>query len=316
MNIELHHGVAGFYKIEAVRVDQDGQEIGRRVVADWFENLITNQGLDRLGGDYVSDTIRYCLVGSGSTAPTNGDTQLVSAVASTSTQQVSTSGAQPSAPYFGWQRKTYRFGAGVAAGNLSEVGIGWGPSGAVLFSRALIRDGSGNPTTITVLADEILDVTYELRNYPFLDGIAGSFTIGATTYTTEMRAANVTSDYGIFTGGWGLQKPFNVMMQNPTYLPTRLYAGASFGPITGEPTGATKTMSGLWNSSGSYVPGTYQRTATAKWPVGTEITNANMAFFAFGGCTTQMSISPATLSKTNAQELTITVTVSWGRYTP
>ncbi len=44
------------------------------------------------------------------------------------------------------------------------MGIGWNanPSGA-LFSRALIVDAEGDPTTIAKLADEQLDVEYEFR---------------------------------------------------------------------------------------------------------------------------------------------------------
>lgn len=314
MTMHIHQGVAGFYKIEAIRVDPNGEEISRRVVADWFENLITNQGLDRLATNYANENFPYCLVGSGATAPANGDTALVSPVASTSTQLSTSSGAQPSAPYYGYWRRQYRFGTGVAAGNLAEVGVGWGPSGNVLFSRALIKDSSGNPTTITVLADEILDVTYEVRNYPFLTGLAGSFVIGSTTYTTEMRAANVTTAYNIFQGGWGLENSMNPLNQNPTYLPVRLYADGAFGAITAEPTGSSN-IEGKWDSVVAYVAGSKQLQVTAKWPVGTAITNGNMMFMASGGCTTQMSVSPG-ITKTNPQELKMVFTISWDRYTP
>ena len=149
---------AGWFKIEATRPDGT-----RRVLADWFPNLILNGGLDRMGAN--PDYLSWCQVGSGSTAPVAAQTALVNRIAGTSTQQNNVSGAQASAPYYGWYRRTYRFAQGVAAGNLSEVGVGWATSGS-LFSRALILDGGGSPTTITVLSDEVLDVTYELRRYP------------------------------------------------------------------------------------------------------------------------------------------------------
>ena len=56
-------------------------------------------------------------------------------------------GAQASAPYYGWRRKTFRFavGSGIANENLNEVGIGWDTiEGAYLATRALIVDISGN----------------------------------------------------------------------------------------------------------------------------------------------------------------------------
>lgn len=309
----IHIGVAGYFKIEAIKVDGEGNEISRRVAADWFPNLILNQGLDRMADN--NDFMSSVQVGSGSTAPADTDTQLQSHIAGVGSITSNTYGAQSSAPYYGWRRNTWRFTAGTATGNLSEIGVGWSATGATLFSRSLIKDEEGNPTTITVLADEILDVTYELRNYPFLTDLPGSFDIGATTYTTSMRAANVTSEYGIFTGGWGVNTR-GPMSQNPAYLPCVLYAGATMGAITDMPTGATSTLSGLWDSQSTYVPGTYTRTATCKWPVSSAITNVSHISFALGGCTTQMSLSPATLSKTTAQELKITVTLTWGRYTP
>jgi hypothetical protein len=110
----------GFYKLEAVKLDGT-----RRVLTDWFPNLITNGGLDRIG---VSSTyLDYCHVGSGNTAPANTDTGLATPVASTITS-TSTTGIQGSSPYYTWQTIVYTFGLGVAAGNLAEVGVGWSAS--------------------------------------------------------------------------------------------------------------------------------------------------------------------------------------------
>ena len=77
-------------------------------------------------------------------------------------------------PYYRWAKVTWRFGQGVAAGNISEVGLGWGNSN--LWNRALIKDANGNPTTITVLSDEYLDVVSEIRDYPTLSS-SGSFNL-------------------------------------------------------------------------------------------------------------------------------------------
>ncbi len=93
-------------------------------------------------GDYMST----CMVGSGNAAPAETDTAL-QARASTSNINVQSNNSNVS-PRYGWRRRTFRFAAGAAAGNLSEVGVGW--TTTAVFSRALILDGSGNPTTITV----------------------------------------------------------------------------------------------------------------------------------------------------------------------
>ncbi|HIQ53190.1 MAG TPA: hypothetical protein EYH51_08015, partial [Pseudomonas pachastrellae] len=193
--MRIHEDAEGWYKFEAVRPDGT-----KRVLADWFPNLITDAGLERMASN--SDWLGYCQVGSGNNPPNVLDTALANRVGSSNTAQASASGAQAEEPYFCWQRRTVRFAEGVAAGNLSEVGMGWTSSGN-LFSRALILDSEGNPTTITVAADEILDVTYEFRFYPRLTDVTGSVTLTgniAGTYDYVMRAASVTSSSS--SSGW------------------------------------------------------------------------------------------------------------------
>lgn len=182
-------GVAGYYKFEAFKADSAGNEIPgtRRVVADWFPNLITDFGLNRSLTNGSFDMMTTCKVGSGSTAPAFTDTALVSQVATTASVVANTLAVTASAPYYGYRRRTYRFGTGVAAGNLSEVGIS-GSSGS-LFSRALIADSGGSPTTLTILSDEILDVTYELRLYAPTTDTVTVVTEDGVDYTFTVRAA-------------------------------------------------------------------------------------------------------------------------------
>lgn len=125
-------------------------------------NIVLDNGLKRLGSGGVCN---YCRVGTGSTTPTATQTQLDVQVAYTSTTQGSSTSGVDSAKGYVYKRKTFRFPAGSAAGNLTEVGVGWGESGETLFNRALIRDTAGHVTTVTVLDDEVLDVTVELRAY-------------------------------------------------------------------------------------------------------------------------------------------------------
>jgi hypothetical protein len=75
---------------------------------------------------------------------------------------------------------TWRFGEGIAAGNIAEVGLGWG--NATLWNRARIKDAQGKPTVITVFADEYLDVVSEIRVYP-AQSLEGSFNLLDTPST-------------------------------------------------------------------------------------------------------------------------------------
>lgn len=196
-------GVKGFFKIEAlkVRVDADGNLdpdadgnpiiLGRRLLADWFPNTLLDSGRNRMGG--YSDWLAGCQVGTNNTAPQVTDTGLLGFVAGTSDIESNTTGAQSTAPYFGWRQLRYRFAVGTTAANLSEVGVGWNIiTGAYLLTRALIVDGAGDPTTVTPLPDEVLDVTYEFRFYPPLVDVTGQITLNSVDYNYTIRAASVT----------------------------------------------------------------------------------------------------------------------------
>lgn len=191
---EVKVGVSGHFSIEKCKVDAEGNllEETRCVVAPWQKNLILNQGLNGIFGTSITYT-QYCRVGSGSATPAFTDTALQSQIANNNVIQATANGTQNSTPpYYGWIRKTYRFEAGVATGNISEVGIGAGTT-TNLFSRALILDGLGAPTTITVLSDEVLDVIYELRSYAPTVDAAGTLTLGVEggSYDYTIRAVNV-----------------------------------------------------------------------------------------------------------------------------
>ena len=285
---------AGWFKIEAIRPDGT-----RRVLADWFPNLILNGGLDRMGGN--NDHLNWCQVGSGSTAPVATQTALVNRIAGTGTLHANVNGAQASAPYYGWARRTYRFAQGVAAGNLSEVGVGWATSGS-LFSRALILDGGGSPTTITVLSDEALDVTYELRRYPGTVDLTGTVVLDGVTHNWVSRAAGVTDSYD-----WGSA---GAMMLALAYA----YNG-DIGAVTElSPSGTSGSLSA---AALAYSSGSYTRATT----VSAGLNAANLV----GGIRSIMIRAPAgsagryqiqfdpAIPKDNTKVLSLTIQHTWAR---
>lgn len=131
-----------------------------RISTGWFDNLITNAGLRALLS--TSTIAARCVVGSSSQVPAATDATLVDRMGSIVSG--SKLNGYDAANGFGWTRYTYSFGPGAATGNVREVGITLTTSATGnLFSRALVRDASGQPATITVLSDEYLTVIYELR---------------------------------------------------------------------------------------------------------------------------------------------------------
>lgn len=294
--------VAGMFKLEAIR--PDGR---RRLLADWFPNLITNAGLNRIGT--ANDYMGACRVGSGSATPSVLDTNLQSHVAGTSTEFTSNRSAQGSAPYYSQFTRVYRFATGAAAGNLQEIGIATstGNGTGVLFSRALILDGSGNPTTITVLSDEVLDATYQVRLYPPLSDVVDSVDISGSSYNITIRAMSVTS-----TSFWAMPALAQVGLNS-----ARFHDGA-IGAITSSPAGSSVLVN---CTAASYSDNSLQRDGTM--PAGlTEanfvggIESVSMYFGQPGGNAVlgslQCGFSPA-IPKDSTMTLSLTFRVAWDR---
>ena len=307
--MRVHEEVEGWYKIEAIKPDGS-----RRVLADWFPNLITDAGLEYMAD--ASNWLQYCQVGSGSSAPKVLDTALAARIASSDSLQSTLDGAQATEPYYVWRRRTVRFNEGVAAGNLSEVGMGWASEGS-LFSRALILDSEGDPTTITVAADEILDVTYEFRFYPKTTDDTGSVILSGNIggeYNYVMRAASVTSSN--LSSGWSIGATGTSMGKTPA--PSITYArDGDIEGITGSPSGGGYAASSA--TPQLYENGSLERKMTVVW--GPNNGNAPGGIRSFqvklGIGTFQFRVglqgTDAPIPKTDQGELSLTFMHSWGR---
>jgi hypothetical protein len=226
-SIPLSLGMMGLYKYEAVN-KFSGK---KRLLVDWHENAILDAGRNIMAtSSNWAGAGSSCQVGTNSTPATKADTQLLGYVFGSNTVQAHTWGSQATPPYYSWDLTTYRFGVGDAEGNISEAGVGWSTaSGPFLISRARVVDGSGNPTTAVVLADEFLDVSYELRYYPPLDDTLGTVTLDGLVYDTVTRASLVTSSNGNAGQTMGQRSLFPSDWQ--------AYDGA-LGDITQAPSGA------------------------------------------------------------------------------
>lgn len=149
--------VQAHFKLVARTID--GKE---RNLTDWFPNLVLNSGLDRMSQGAWFTAIA---VGTGNSNPLTTQTGLDAFLASTTTITEANSSRQLNVmPYHYSLVTVFRFAQGTAAGNLSEIAITWGANNC--WNRALIKDLNGNPTTITILPNEFLDVYTELRIYP------------------------------------------------------------------------------------------------------------------------------------------------------
>lgn len=307
----MEMGLAGRFKIEAVN-EETGE---RRVLADWFPNLILDQGLNRIGTNAGDPSANYpkflttVYVGSGSTAPAVTDTSLQTFVAASTTIQSSSDTFTSGPPAYSSAFVTYRFATGVAAGNLSEVGVGWGGLSG-LFSRSLIKDGSGNPTTITVLSTEALDITYEFRVYPPGDA-TGSITISGTSYSYTIRPQQISSPNYWTAAMWSVYGPLPGQALG-TY--DWAYDGA-IGSATSAPSGNRYSSSMIFPSKAAYSNNSYKLGCTIVYNLndanfGSGIQSVSVPFYS--SCTWQVGFSPS-IPKTNTKVLTLSFEVSWAR---
>ena len=307
------HKVAGYFKIEATNAKTGA----KRVLADWFPNLVTNGGLDRMATDH--EYLLWCQVGSGSTEPANTNTSLVSKIGATKAYTSRISSVNGASPYYRSNIKVFRFSPGQATGNISEVGVGWLATDA-LFSRALVLDSYGNPTTITVLSDEYLDVTYEHRFYPHETDVTGSITFTGNiggTYDYTLRPARI----GVYVGQQGTSYGETPVSMNNcgagtayTDVLNRAYDG-SLGIITSTPSGSYVDITSAMIRNNTYTAGTYTITQNVAIPVAA----GNLAgggikslLFAWGNLHYQIEFS-SKIPKTNQDILSLIFSHTWAR---
>jgi hypothetical protein len=302
--ITLHTALRGMYKIEAVNMVTGH----KRVLADWFPNLITTNGLNLMGGS--GGVMTNCSVGSGSATPTNADTTLQTYVASTATTTSNTRAAQSSPPYYGTTTVTYRFAIGTATGNLAEVGVGPSTGGTNLFSRALILDSLGSPTTITVLSSEALDVTYQLQEYVPTVDVTGTVTIAGTPYSYTLRAANATSVvWSVYIAG-GQGGPSNLTVGYGT-INASVTGTASFTSSGGSPDSTSMQTYGSGNFYRDCVFGFGLTTGNATGGINCFTYNGGTTYTDMGAFQVQLG---ASIPKDATTVMTLTLRHSWGRY--
>jgi hypothetical protein len=248
-------------------------------------------------------------VGTGSTAPANTDTALANYLAGTN-RSYSYSASYAGSPTFHTEAThSWQFDQGAAAGNLSEIGVGWASSGS-LFSRALIVDGSGNPTTITVAAIEFLSVTYKLRMYPPTTDVTGNITLDGSSYAYTIRPANA--------GGADWAGHGNVGYASAQGSANAVAYTGDIGAMTGSPSGTTATISGS-PTAAAYSSSSYKRTLTCSASISQLNLSGGIRSLRFSLQSTlysqmywQCQFDPK-IPKDNTKTLSLTFDVSWAR---
>lgn len=321
--MQANMGVAGEFRVVVKRADGS-----TKIDTGYQKNLILNQGLDFFGKDNGSMTA-YCVVGSGNSAPAFSQNKLDAFLAATGTT------GYPSYPVYKTDYDKIRDGnlykASVTnkysftniVGNISEVGLASDYSNSTTYNlctRALIKDSQGNPTTITVLSGEQLDIYYKLwritdltdknTTLNVLDGIGGSAPYNVITRPSYIGFNSGDYDYA--------NKVIGIPAAN------RMGSALNVKGDTGELTIANSAFNPV-NSSGvssitwsPYVAGSYKRQLTANATVNDLNLNIRRFQVQIGFGDFQFRVGKVSddspLVKNNTQTLSIPIEISWGRY--
>lgn len=229
----------------------------REVSTGWFHNLVLDSGLDRFATT-SPNLFTWACVGTGTNAPANSDTTLQSYVASTSNLLFDSGTNAGPSTYVAQCQMHWTYTLGSVVGNMAEVGVGWASGGGSLWSRALILDSGGSPTTLTVTSSDQLIVYYELTCTPTLTDVTGTIAISGTNYNYTGRISNCASF------GNSLFSALNGSGSAPSQLTgPNCYATQILGAITSTPAGSA--AGGGTNSPASYTNGTKHRDNTISW---------------------------------------------------
>ena len=298
--MKLNAGVSGRYKLVTRKVHDLDNAVGELE----FDNLITDIGLERWATNPIG---AKCFIGSGNAPPTVNDTALgAQLAASTATQSLQNWKAYSAAERWTEATICYRFQPGVTLNSIAEVGVGWDGG---LWSRALIRDVNGNPTTIQLLSDEVLDVYYTLR-IQFPADVTGSIVLDGVTYDWVLRPADLATwpeSYGYYfysafaTGGDARASTYSITQPNTSPG----WAGSS----------STTTVA-------AYVPGSRKRTMTFRFDLNDANINIKSVIVQPGSgyyptTSWQLGFYQAGQSvgvpKVSSKRLTLTFDFAWGR---
>lgn len=246
VDVEMPHSrVCASGRYQLIKRDAWGTEIER---TPWFDNLILDSGLNHWG---TAAVVTGAAIGTGVIAPVVTDTGLQTQSHWTTTTGTGAGVSAGIAPnYNNTRTHVYRTTLGALNGNYTEVGMGWA-TGA-MFSRALILDGGGAPTSIAVTSAQQLDIVYQLSIYPpVVDTGPTVVTISGVDYNVTGRAAGVSS-----TSNWNVGS-----YTYPTIVAgnSGVYSGA-LGAITSSPSGSSSGWGSVVNDA--YANNSMTRTAT------------------------------------------------------
>lgn len=313
--MQANMGIAGEFRCVVKRADGSV-----KLDTGYQKNLILDQGLDYFGSDDpIYSFNSTCVVGTGNSIPKVTQTKLDNAVGfaflAVADDKKDYDVVRDGNLYKTSRQCKYLI-KGLDNANITEVGLASRFSGNTNYSlntRALIKDSNGNPTTITVLRGEQLDIYYKVWRIFGLTDKTGTFNLldgvgGSVAYNYKTRPAHVgTSSFANLN-----LDAMSTINSLSLQLATGDLAAVTSAPTGGSSMSNTKTLS-------PYVLGSYKRVVTLSL-------SSSAANFAIRSMLVSLHFigtwqvrfgsvaDDSPITKTNTQTLSIPIEFSWGRY--
>lgn len=303
MNINAKARFGGLFQFEVRKSGTDKlvQKTG------WMPNLVLDQGLDFMATEYW---FQGCAVGTDGSKPYVTQSGLGAQFAYKKNPESTGWGIyNKDGVLYYWLRKRFRFAAGTFnKTTLAEVAI---LSNSIkCWNRALITDTDGKQSTITLLSDEYLDVTCEVRCYINLEDVTGVVNVVDKNNVALMALDTITRPASIKYGdslARDLNSPMSYWVRDNR---------ASLGKNTLGDINSVVNDAFCSNSSVQpYVSGSYQCTADILFGLDTA-NNTDYRVFSTGNQyypSWQVGFS-APIRKNSSQMFIFRVTLSWGRF--
>lgn len=314
-------------------LDRHGRQMGPEVE---HPNLITDQGLDNIATGSPYSLRQYMHVGDGSTTPANGDTSLASEIATTTADGGNNDAESGSIDagtdeYVATFERTRVYTASGSQ-NVSEIGFSATGGAGDLNMRALLRDGNGDPTTVSLLDGRKLRVTHTLEVR--LSRLWQADTVQVEEYDTGGSLVTTHGGADGRVGALASSSTWVVDLVEYVWWPGRTPSSSgaeAIWRVTSDPAVAAGSIVSAVSlstyyadfdiiSHDSYTPGSHERTMWLTLPEsemnatfwGWQFSLRDSSGFRENECAL-IAVLPSSFAKANTQTLKLGMTSSWAR---